>query len=109
MSPDNSALPVLEQLLFALSAHTDVRVSEPACYALVNFALSHRQLVRSVARCPSFHIWLAVVVHSCAIRRDTTSSHSIGLCVCLPVLYAVPASKSGVAIENRPRSRAREQ
>eukprot|EP00026_Physarum_polycephalum_P006799 Phypoly_transcript_06851.p1 GENE.Phypoly_transcript_06851~~Phypoly_transcript_06851.p1 ORF type:complete len:545 (+),score=47.04 Phypoly_transcript_06851:115-1635(+) len=48
MSNDNPFYVPLQNLLFTLCTYDNVLISEPACYALVNFSLTHTELYPKV-------------------------------------------------------------
>jgi len=48
MAPENPYFRPLVDLLFNLSSYENVLISEPACYALVDFALTHQELYSEV-------------------------------------------------------------
>jgi len=48
MAKDNPYYTALQELLFTVCTYDNVLISEPACYALVNFALTHDEMYPKV-------------------------------------------------------------
>jgi hypothetical protein len=61
MRADNPYFKAIHDILTELSTYDNILVSEPACYALTNIALSHHWMVRfNFHRMKFFYYWFII-------------------------------------------------